>query len=138
VVTGCGCRADRRTDDHIVVATRRPADDDAGAVTDREVARSRPAHGGPHVLDSPPGSTAQVANRVSGRSRTVSAASVAGPPGTEDLGARKAPRTEGQERLGREGPFPQPKFLARALGHPRGAQATIRAEALWACEIRSI
>jgi len=31
-----------------------------------------------------------------------------------------------------------PKFLARALGHPRGAQATIRAEALWACEIRSI
>ena len=88
--TGCGCRADRRTDDHIVVATRRPADDDAGDVKApvgcSQSSRPRRAAGA-----DPLGVSAPVAHRVPGRSRTVSAASVVGPPTAHDLRARRGP-----------------------------------------------
>lgn len=45
-------------------------------------------------------------------------------------------KTEGQNRPRREGSISRPGFLARTLGTHAEQQATIRAEALWACETR--
>ena len=90
VGTGCGCRADRRTDDHIVGATRRPADDDAGVVKDREVARSRPARGGSPVR-SPSGVTA-IGDAPGGRDVAApSARRRSRSAGDEGLRSRKGP-----------------------------------------------